>query len=200
MKRISTPVRLVHQVNKTRWRIEMKKTITTALAVLLISLALPAAAKEKSKQQAPVRLEQRVVRAIRAPFRSTPSSMNPSGKVPRATGSPKAILATAAHPARRPMSGWLLTTRRSMSPPFVTIRTPRVSSAGWADGTRTWIPTGSCSQSIPIMTDGPGSFSASTRPAPSGTKLCSTTSTTTSPGTAYGRGKPMSTVRAGRWR
>jgi hypothetical protein len=44
----------------------MKKTITTALALLLINVALPAVAKEKSKQQAPVRPEQKVVRAVRA--------------------------------------------------------------------------------------------------------------------------------------
>ena len=44
----------------------MKKTIATALAVTLISLALPASAKEKSKQQPPVQPEQKIVRAVRA--------------------------------------------------------------------------------------------------------------------------------------
>src|SRR4030042_5220078 len=44
----------------------MKQSITTALALLLMNLALHAAAKEKSKQQPPVQPEQRVVRAVRA--------------------------------------------------------------------------------------------------------------------------------------
>ena len=44
----------------------MKKTITTALALLFITLALPAAAKEKTKRQVPAQPEQKVVRAIRA--------------------------------------------------------------------------------------------------------------------------------------
>ena len=44
----------------------MKQSITTALALLLMNLALHAAAKEKSKQQPPVQPEQKVVRAVRA--------------------------------------------------------------------------------------------------------------------------------------
>jgi len=44
----------------------MKKTIIMAIALLLINLTLPAAAKEKSKQQVPAQPEQKVVRAVRA--------------------------------------------------------------------------------------------------------------------------------------
>jgi hypothetical protein len=52
---------------------DMKKTITAALSVLLVNLALAAAAKEKSKQQPPAQTEQKVVRAVRA---DTPISID----------------------------------------------------------------------------------------------------------------------------
>ena len=43
----------------------MKKTITAALALLLINLGLGAADKEKSKQSTPALPEQKVVQAVR---------------------------------------------------------------------------------------------------------------------------------------
>src|SRR4030065_2414835 len=59
------PAEFFPQGKHTLWRPHMKKTITTALALLLINLGLGAADKEKSKQSTPALPEQKVVQAVR---------------------------------------------------------------------------------------------------------------------------------------